>query len=90
MPFAASPTFGFLYRSTVAYFPEAFLLMLICIYVLLFFLVLGVHISMHRVDTKARKEVVRDMKKFDGVRWLLSAKNGSFEIVKFYKVYLHT
>ena len=28
MPFASSPTFGFVYRSTVAYFPQAFLLLI--------------------------------------------------------------
>ncbi len=27
MPFASSPTFGFVYRSTVATFPQAFLLL---------------------------------------------------------------
>jgi hypothetical protein len=28
IPFASSPTFGFLYRSTVAYFPAAFILLI--------------------------------------------------------------
>ena len=28
MPFASSPTFGFLYRNTVAHFPQAFLLLI--------------------------------------------------------------
>ena len=34
MPFAASPTFGLLYRSTVAYFPQAFLFLIIGVYLL--------------------------------------------------------
>lgn len=56
MPFAASPTFGFLYRSTVAYYPEAFLLMLVCFYVVLFFLILSVHIFMGKVEKKKTQE----------------------------------
>ena len=31
MPFASSPTFGFVYRSTVSYFPAAFLLLIAAI-----------------------------------------------------------
>ncbi len=62
MPFAASPTFGFLYRSTVAYYPEAFILLLIGIYAILFFLTLGVHIGMAKVDKKARSEVKEIMR----------------------------
>ena len=34
MPFAASPTFGLLYRSTVAHFPQAFLFLIIAVYIL--------------------------------------------------------
>ena len=34
MPFAASPTFGLLYRSTVAHFPQAFLFLIIAVYLL--------------------------------------------------------
>ena len=50
MPFAASPTFGLLYRSTLEYKPEAFILMLVGIYVLLFFITLSVHIFMVKLE----------------------------------------
>ena len=43
MPFAASPTFGLLYRSTVADFPQAFLFLIIGVYLLVALLTYIVH-----------------------------------------------
>ncbi len=43
MPFAASPTFGFLYRSTVATYPQAYLFLVIAIYFLLMILIYAIH-----------------------------------------------
>ena len=43
MPFAASPTFGLLYRSTVADFPQAFLFLIIAVYLLVTVLTMIVH-----------------------------------------------
>ena len=58
MPFAASPTFGFLYRATVAYFPQAFLFLVIAIYFFLLILVVIVHIMFTKVEklTKASEK----------------------------------
>ena len=43
LPFAASPVFGLLYRSTVADFPQAFLFLIIAVYLLVTVLTMIVH-----------------------------------------------
>ena len=57
MPFAASPTFGFLYRSTVEFFPQAFIFMVIGIYFVLLIIVFVVHFWMKK-SLNSEKETV--------------------------------
>lgn len=56
MPFAASPTFGFLYRSTVATFPSAFILLVVSVYAVLLVLIMCVHYYMDKVHKKTMRE----------------------------------
>ena len=52
MPFAAGPTFGFLYRATVATTPQAFIFMVIVLY----FFLLAVICVVHFWSKKALRE----------------------------------
>ena len=53
MPFAAGPTFGFLYRATVAKTPQAFIYMVIGMY----FFLLAVICIVHFWSKKQKKEL---------------------------------
>ena len=54
VPFVSGPTFGFLYKATVATFPQAFIFLIIAIKVLVFFDILAVHLTMRRNRKKQR------------------------------------
>ena len=57
MPFAASPTFGFLYRSTVETTPQAFIYMVIGIYFVLLSIIFVVHFWTKK-SLKSEKETM--------------------------------
>lgn len=56
MPFAASPTFGFLYKATVATFPQAFIFLVIAIYFVLLALISLIHFMAKSKDNKLKAE----------------------------------
>ena len=55
LPFITGPAFGFLYKDTVAHQPNAFLLLVIGIKVLLFIVVVIVNVGMRREANKYEK-----------------------------------
>lgn len=66
MPFASSPTFGFVYRSTVAHFPQAFLLLIAAVKLVEGTIVAIVNYGMRREEAEMKKlEQETEMKKME-------------------------
>ena len=64
MPFASSPTFGFVYRSTVGHFPQAFLLLIAAVKLCEGIIVGVVNYGMRREEKELKKlEQEREMEK---------------------------
>ena len=64
MPFASSPTFGFVYRSTVGHFPQAFLLLIAAVKLCEGLIVGVVNYGMRREEKELKKlEQEREMEK---------------------------
>ena len=57
LPFASGPIFGFLYKSTVSYQPNAFLFLVIGIKVVLFIVVYVINIGMRKEDKRYEKKL---------------------------------
>ena len=55
MPFASSPTFGFVYRSTVGHFPAAFLLLIASVKFVEGIIIAIVNYGMRKEDKELEK-----------------------------------